>query len=169
MHWKRLVIKTEFTKELKCCWFPPFLKNSRCGLYSTPLFEIQMVAWSPRRYVYIYVQDINHLSETHSTEGTFSEGDTKIVRITQPTNKSPLQYANDLWMETWRCTQVYDKYVLKKTFAAVLPSSIRISMRSFWSNNEHSAPQKLPYEGTSLTNLQQAEGCIHEKVIGPLQ
>lgn len=78
-----------------------------------------------------YEQVFNHLLETCATGDIIAEAYAEIVRITQATNMSPLQYAEALWMSTLWCAQVYDDYFLEETFVGGLPSSTRHSMRSY--------------------------------------
>lgn len=42
-----------------------------------------------------------------------------------------MNFANELWLKTLRCSQVYDKYVVKGIFAEGLLPHIRYSRRAY--------------------------------------
>lgn len=83
------------------------------------------------RMLTLYVQTVNHLSETYATDHITPKACTKTVRLTQLTNMSPLQYNDALWMKTMPSTQMYVEYVLERTLVEGLPSLIRHTMLSF--------------------------------------
>lgn len=74
-----------------------------------------------------HVKAMNHFLGTYATDRAVVVADTEIVRLTQPTNMSPIQYTNVLWMNTLRGLQVQNEYVLKRTFVGGLLSSIKDS------------------------------------------
>lgn len=103
-----------------------------------------------------HVPFVNTLMGTYETDDIIAKADREIVSFTQPTNFSPLQCANALWMKTLCCPQEYEEYVLKETFMDGSLPLIRHGMHSFCSNNMYAALQKLAFKATSLTKVQKA-------------
>lgn len=103
-----------------------------------------------------YRQVANHLLETYVTDDVIDEADKDILRFTQPPNTPTLQFGDTRWMKTLQVLHVYGEYVLKETFIEELPTSIKHSMRAFWSSHKDIPLQKLAYGTTPLRTLQAA-------------
>lgn len=63
-----------------------------------------------------YVQVVNHLLGTYTTDDIIAEADTEIVRFIRVTNMSALQYSDVPWMKTLHFPQEKDEYLLRKFF-----------------------------------------------------
>lgn len=74
---------------------------------------------------------ISYLLETYTTGYVIPGMDVEILRFTQPTNMTPMEYADALWNKMLCCYLVYDEYVPKGIIIRVLHSLIGHSMRSF--------------------------------------
>lgn len=61
-----------------------------------------------------YVQVVNHLLETYGTDEIIAEASTRVVRLTQRAQMSPLQQEDDLLMKSLRCPRGHDEFVLMR-------------------------------------------------------
>lgn len=53
-----------------------------------------------------YMQVVHNVQKTYSTEDVISEEDNDIFGFTQPTNTTPLQFDDALWMENLQVSHV---------------------------------------------------------------
>lgn len=60
----------------------------------------------------------------------------KIVRCTQSSNMSPLEFVDALWFEDITCPGLCEEYMLKGNFIEGLLESISHSMRYYWSRHK---------------------------------
>lgn len=140
-------------------WLAPFFRKEIAEVALTACLSLKLLlSYSSIKEGTLtsYVQVENHILDIQAPDNITTEVDTKVVRFTQLTDMSPLQYADTFLMKTLCCPQVFDEYILKETFTECAKFSIRCCRRSFWINNKHAALRKLAYDSPSLTKLQEA-------------
>lgn len=143
---------------LQCGWVPSqWRKKAAIALIARLSLKSRLLHGPVKgAMLTFYVQIANHLLDTSATEYKAAEANSKIVSFTQLAKISSLQYVSDLWMETLRCPQVYDEWILRAPFVEGSPYSIWHTMPFFLSSNKYAVLQKLAYEATSLAMQQEA-------------
>lgn len=63
-----------------------------------------------------YCEAVEYLLGTYAMDDVLTETDAGMMGFTQPSSKSPTEYAEALWNKMPRCDKVYDKYEFKGTF-----------------------------------------------------
>lgn len=69
----------------------------------------------------------------YATDDVIAKVEDEALYFTQPSNMTPKEYAEALWIKELRCHHDYDEYVVKGILIKGLHGSLRHSMRSYWS------------------------------------
>lgn len=98
MHLQLPTTIMEFMKERHCGWSPFFVKETAAVALTARLsVESRSSHGSVKEgTLTTYVQAVNHLLETYSTNDIIAEAYTEIVRFTQRTHMSSIQCADAL-------------------------------------------------------------------------
>lgn len=97
-----------------------------------------------------YCQVVNLLLKTKDPNDVTAETDSEIAGYWKPSNMSPQEYLNELWLKKLRCPPVQDEYVLSRIFAEELLQPVLHSMPACWSGHKVAPSQKLACLATSL-------------------
>lgn len=101
-----------------------------------------------------YQQVNNHLLWKYATDEVITDIEEEITSFTQPENKTPYQYAEELDAKTLCCGSVYDSQTMRKIFIKSIDQSIYHSIREYWTPRKVANLQDLASNATLLLKLQ---------------
>lgn len=94
-----------------------FMKRSTAATRNVRLALRSKSRGSQKEYtVSTYCKAVNYSVEMYATDEVNAETDADMMHLTQPSNKSPTEYAEGLWNKALRCNRVYEEYMLKVYF-----------------------------------------------------
>lgn len=82
--------------------------------------------------VTLYCREPSYLLETKVKHDIVVEMDADVRGFLSSSSKLPTEYAKALWNKVFRCSRVYEEYLLKRIFVEGWSESIRHSMCVYW-------------------------------------
>lgn len=101
-----------------------------------------------------YSQVVNYLLRTYETDKDIVGTDNEITMFTQPPNKTPLQYVEELVEKALRREDVYGKHDLNEIFIKRLDKSTKKTTRCYWDTRQSVILLDSAFHATSLLKLQ---------------
>lgn len=84
-----------------------------------------------KKFLCSYPEVVNYVLKKFANDKAIAEIDCTILRFSQPTSMTPMQYADDLYAKSSKVADAYEELTLNNIFIEEVDSSICHSLREY--------------------------------------